>query len=81
MMMLPERYNIVFVNADSEKQQDFLGRSLGRHMGMTDQGIGQEHTSTALSSLPLHLIYEERMHPKWKLPSTPAMRSCSNSES
>lgn len=50
MMMLPERYNIVFVNADSEKQQGFLGRSLGRHMGMTDQGIGQEHTSTALSS-------------------------------
>lgn len=53
MAMLPEQYNIVFVNADSNKQEVFLGskgRSLGRHMGMTDQGPGQEHASTALKS-------------------------------
>lgn len=41
--MLPEQYNSAFINADSEKQQGFSGSSLGRHIGVTDQGIRQEH--------------------------------------
>lgn len=49
MMMLPEQYDIVLINADREKQQGFLG-SRGAGETHRNDGSGQEHASTTLSS-------------------------------
>lgn len=49
MLILPEQDNIIFLNADSEKQQEFLG-SIGNIGKTWGEMASQEHDSTAMSS-------------------------------